>query len=372
MSDTSELPALLLATASNLTSKSFEKLLKDQFKVIHAESPEQSWEILQQDDLICVLVCELTLAIDEWGLLERIRQVENKALASLPVLLLVAENDDEESQDRAFSVGATDFINMPFSGIELKARVRLHSKLYGLHHRSSTFELSSQNSSVDILSTLMQEKYFLNRLEQEISFSTRHKSFVSVCLVKIDNVASIEQRYGKEVLKPVLGAVAKIIEKLMRREDIYAYFGDETFALLYPVTNGLGANIAIKRLMEKVQDTQIKHNGDKISLSLSAGIFSMLPTENLSSDRVMEVVGQRLAKAEKQGDTKIVSSKEESEDNRVSIEQALNMISFKRAQPLVHQIPGLVDNLLPLLEFIQENNKIEFNRILDIIEDDAE
>ncbi len=372
MSDSKDLPVILLITASSLTAKSFNRLLSEQFSIVHAESAEQAWQVLQTESTITVVVCELEIAIDKMALLERIRRAEDKVLASLPVLLLVGESDTEERSDQAFSVGATDFINMPFSSIELKARVRLHSKLYGLHQKETSFELASQDSPVDILNSLMQEKYFSNRLEQELSFSARHKSFVSVCLVKLDDADTLEENYSKDILRSVLRAVAKIIEKMIRRDDSYAYFGEETFALLYPVTNGLGANIAIKRLVEEIQNTLLNHEGQSIKVSVSAGLYSTLPTEDLSSERVLSIIEQRLEKAEKKGGGQIVSSKSELEQNKVSIEQALNMINFNRTDSLVKQIPGLLDGIMPLLEFIHTNDEMQFNRILDEFDDEPE
>ena len=372
MPDSKDLPVILLITASSLTTKSFNRLLSEQFSIVQAESAEQAWQVLQTESTITVVVCELEIAIDKMVLLERIRRAEDKVLASLPVLLLVGESDTEERSDQAFSVGATDFIHMPFSSIELKARVRLHSKLYGLHQKDTSFELASQNSPVDILNSLMQEKYFSNRLEQELSFSTRHKSFISVCLIKLDDAAAVEKKYSKDILRAVLRAVAKIIEKMIRRYDSFAYFGDETFALLYPVTNGLGANIAIKRLVEEIQNTLLNHDGQSIKISLSVGLYSTLPSEELSAERVLGIIEKRLKKAEKQGGGQIVSSKSELEQNKASVQQALNMINFNRSESLVKQIPDLLDDIMPLLEFIHSNDEMEFNRILDKFDDEPE
>jgi len=370
MPNSKDLPVILLITVSSLATKSFNRLLSKQFSIVHAESAEQAWQILQIKSTITVVVCELQIAIGKMRVLERIRRAKDKVLASLPVLILVGESDTEECSDQAFSVGATDFIHMPFSSIELKARVRLHSKLYDLHQKQTSFELASQDSPVDILNSLMQEKYFSNRLEQELSFSVRHKSFVSVCLIKVNGAEALEKKYSKDILRAVLRAVGKIIEKMIRRDDSYAYFGEETFALLYPVTNGLGANISTKRLIEKIQNTRLNHQGQSIKISVSAGLYSTLPTEELSVEKVLSIVGKRLEKAEKQGGGQIVSSKSELEQDKASIQQALNMINFNRTESLVKQIPGLLDGIMPLLEFIHSNDEMQFNRILDKFDDE--
>ncbi len=372
MPDIVDLPAILLVTSSKLTQKAFEKLLSEQYEVVAVESAVKAWQILQKRLDITVIICELKLAIDGDVLLERIRRAGNRELACLPVLLLIGENDDEESQDTAFSQGATDFINMPFSSVELKTRVGLHAGLHGLYRKNATFELASQNSPVDILNSLMQEKFFLNRLDEELSFSARHKSFVSVCLLKVDDGELIIEQHGKKILRAVLRAVAKIIEEMVRREDTFAFLGEQTFAILYPVTNGLGANTAVKRLIEKIQGKELRHEGTLIKVTASAGIYSTLPTEEESSDRVMDVVEQRLIKAENLGGNQIVSSKAEQGENSISIEQALNMIKFNRPEILLKQIPDIIDKIIPLMEFVRQNNELEFNRLLDELTDEDE
>lgn len=369
MSDSEELPSVLLVTDSSFTHKSFNRLIGGHYTILHAESSERAWELLQQEASLVLVVCELAKAVNETALLERMRHAEG-SLSVLPMLLLVGQQDDDEFRDSALALGASDFIHMPFSSNELIARVNLHAGKFGRKQQGMAFELASQGSSVDLLNTQTQEKYFFNRLRKELSFSSRHKSYLSICLVKIDDALSIEEYHGKGILRAILRATAKMIEQKIRREDVFAYLGDEIFAIFYPLTNGLGAHTAIKRLMEKIQSTQLKHGEANLSISLSVGLYSTIPSENQDIEQLMSVIEQRLEKAESLGGGQIVSSKTEQEKNNPSIDQAINMIAFNRSDELIRQIPYLVDSLLPLLEFMQKNNSLEFNRILDAIDDD--
>ena len=370
MTQASDLPRILLVCASGLTAKSFDRLLSERFQIDHVETAQQGWDSLQQGENFSLLVCELQQALDEIALLERVRKAQNDALVHLPVLLLVGEADEESLRDQAFEAGATDFIHMPFSRLELEARVRLHARLYGLYQNQAPVEIGGQDSPTDLLNTVVQEKYFYTRLQQELSFSIRHKSYVSVAMLQIDGADDIEDEHGKKILRAVLRAISGVIESKIRREDSYAYLGDSTFALLYPVTNGLGANVATRRLIEKIEATQLRHEQEELTITISAGLYSFMPDEDQDAERVMSVAEQRLDKAVRQGGAQIVSSKSEQEQNDISIEQALNMIRYNRSDALKKQIPRLVDELMPLLALIKQQNSLEFDRIIDELDDD--
>ncbi len=47
MPDSKDLPVILLITVSSLATKSFNRLLSKQFSIVHAETAEQAWQILQ-------------------------------------------------------------------------------------------------------------------------------------------------------------------------------------------------------------------------------------------------------------------------------------------------------------------------------------
>ena len=368
MANGDTLPVILLVSDSALTSKTVNRLLADQFQILCEENIENAWESIQVQTDISVVLCDLNQTLDYEGLLERIRQAQNKAVAGLPVLLLVSEKVGEEHRDRAFMAGASDFVSMPFSATELKTRVRLHARLFNLHRGQGHFELSEQDSAFDTLNAMMHEQHFMSRLEQELSFSLRHKVFISTCLLQIDSADELREQYGKKVFSGIIRSVATIIQKRIRREDTYAYLGDATFALLFPVTNGLGANVATRRIVEKVDATHIRLQGEKLPVSLSGGLLSELPSEEQRAGDIMEVLRNRLQKAVNKGGNQIVSSKTEQEQSDITLEQALNMISFGRTDGLDKQVPQLLDSLMPLLEFAKQHNEVEFEGVIGSLE----
>jgi diguanylate cyclase (GGDEF)-like protein len=369
MSEMIGAPSILLVTGSTQTTRSIDKLLSSQFNVLHAEDANNAWEILQEKPSISVLICALKKSIDKSALLERIRHAHNKLLSALPVLLLVSESDAEDLRDQAFSAGATDFINMPFSSIELKTRVRLHAQLYSIYSQNQDDEVLEEGSNIELLNTLMQQEAFLSRLQQEMSFSIRHKSYISVCLLKIDGADEINDKYGKEVFTAIIRAQAIKIEKQIRKEDSYAYLGNATFAILLPVTNGMGANVAIQRLMESLKGMHMKHQGESITSTHSAGLYSFLPDETMTTDGIMQTLEKRLTTAEQKGPGQIVSSKSEIEEARISVEQALNKIQYGHTDDLGRYLPDLLETLKPLLKFAHQHDELNLQEVIDSLDD---
>jgi two-component system response regulator RpaA len=68
-----------------------------------------------------VLLDMLIPKLDGFGVLERLRGDERTA--DLPVIMLTAVSDVESTQ-RGFQLGATDYMEKPFSPAQLRARVR--------------------------------------------------------------------------------------------------------------------------------------------------------------------------------------------------------------------------------------------------------
>ena len=363
MSSDQDLPRLLLVSASAMTHKSLDRLLAGEFRLTQASDTSSAWDTLLAERGICAVLCELEASVDHRALLERLRTAQEKALAALPVLLLVGENVDEEQRDAAFAAGATDFIAMPFSSAELTTRVRLHARLFKQYSQQQPVDVVDDGGSFDALNNLMNEQHFTDRLDQEMSFSLRHKTYTSVCLLQLDGADELREQLGKNVFAGIIKAVAQVIDRDIRREDTFAYLGDASFALLYPVTNGLGAHQAARRLLARIENTRISLQGEEIPISVSAGLYSALPLASEPATRIMQTVRDRMRQARQKGGNQIVSSKTELEQNNITLDQALNMISHQRTDGLAKQVPYLLDTLMPLLEFARVNNEVELEGV---------
>ncbi len=130
MSGSKEKQQVLLASQSSLLSKSIEKLLGHHYDLIAVGDAESAWKTLAENRQIVLVLAELTVVMETFALIERIRQASDERLAATPVILLHGEKDTREHRHEAFQQGASDFVALPATREELIDRVELQIQLF--------------------------------------------------------------------------------------------------------------------------------------------------------------------------------------------------------------------------------------------------
>lgn len=364
MSETPHQAAVLLIVESATAVKHITKHLKEYFTIQVASDDEAAWESIQTNNDVDVIVCDLRQAVGSFGLLERLRDAGDKKLAATPVLLLVGENDTENDREIAFSKGATDFINLPFASAELIARVRLHANIYAQHLSEPCVEMQSV-SAVNVLQQLSQEKYFESRVLQEIAFSLRHRSSLSLAKLSLDNMSAIAAGFDQSTVASIVQAVAKIIKETRRREDSLCYFGKGEFCILYPATNGIGATDAVKRIARNVASSKLRVAGKKIRVTLSAAIYSWIASGETDLDAIYQVLDESLRQAIAEGGNRVSNTTTDDEKRIHSIDRALRLIEMGKTEDLAAHAQPLLHSVLPLLEFVDGELELDVTPLID-------
>jgi diguanylate cyclase (GGDEF)-like protein len=362
MAESDKKPAILLVSNPTRSADSIRKLLSGHFIGSKAEDAETAWKYLVKKQQITVIICELSLAIDQFGLLERIRNASDRNLAAKPVLLLVGEKDSENDREKAFRFGATDFINMPFSSTELTTRVRLHAQIFVNHATEDTTEIQNM-AAVDVLQQLAQEKFFKSRLKHELSFSFRHKISLSVCKLKINNLKMIIAGFDKNAAIAVVKAVAKIMQLTIRGEDILCYLGNAEFCILYPATNRIDAATIVNRFLTNIDKHSIRIAGKRVPVIISGAIASSLAHQETTVESVMKRVDQQLKEAISQGGNCIVSRPQANEVEQISMAKALKMIEWGKTDGLSGQVRNLLLDIMPLLEYADQALELDLKSV---------
>ena len=357
MSEQKEKPTILLVASSVHSIKLVSKHLQEHFTLLTAEDAEAAWDLLLKDREIVLVICELEIMINQFGLLERIRSAGDSWLAATPILLLVGETDADAGRELAFQMGATDFINMPFASSELTARARLHANLYLQHSMESPEELE-QVSAANLLQQLSQTNFFNSRAHQELSFAQRHRGNFSLCKLKLDNIKSIMQSFDKAKTTTIVKGVARIIQQTLRTEDTVCYLGNAEFYLLYPATNGIGATDGVNRILKRISSSPIRIEDKQVKVTLSAAVYSCLATDNTDLEQIYAQLNASLEQAQSAGGNRVVSSSASGKERHVSIDRALKLIEQGSTDELTSDAAPLLLSILPLLEFADEVLKL--------------
>lgn len=108
-------------------------------------------------------------------------------------------------------------------------------------------------------------------------------------------------------------------------------------------------------MVDTVSKQNIQIDGEAVSVSLVAAIYSGVPTRNTTIEAVIAVLRRRLDEAltqsGKDGGNSIVSSTQAGEAGTISVEGALQMLERDDTSGLSPYVKALMTDLLPLIEY---------------------
>ena len=100
-----------------------------------------------------------------------------------------------------------------------------------------------------------------------------------------------------------------LISRAVRRSsDLVARYGGEEFVVLLPKTDANGAQQVAKKMQQTIQQLKIVHAGSSVNdyVTLSIGIFSMIPSQGWSSEWLIKFADEALYEAKHLGRNRII------------------------------------------------------------------
>lgn len=238
---------------------------------------------------------------------------------------------------------------MPPTRDELIDRIELQIQLFT--GNPALISADNEASAAGALKKLAQVSFFDSRVNQELAFSQRHRSNLSICHLKIDGIKSLAEQYGKDALQGFVKGLINVILKSLRTEDLLCYLGHAEFHILYPATNGIGAMTAVKRVLERVADAQINVSGKQMQTTLSASLYSCVASQQSSIDTIYRQLSEDLQEASAGGGNKVISSFDSSGPQTFSIDRVLKLIDQDKADDIDEHMQELLLQALPLFEY---------------------
>lgn len=259
---------------------------------------------------------------DGFTLLGRYRKVPE--LEDVPVIVLSAISDVQEKQ-RAFALGAADYLVKVPHPIELVARVRAHSRAYLLRKERDALagelaqtmrQLAESNVELaraarqDGLTGLANRRALDEALEAEWRRGLRDGKPLSFVLIDLDHFKLYNDRYGHVRGDECLRAVGDVIGATARRaSDLAARYGGEELALLLPSTPAEGARAVAERLRARVAALGLPHEGrtdGSNRLSVSIGVATLVPSPDEQQRVLVEAADAALYQAKRRGRDRVV------------------------------------------------------------------
>lgn len=132
----------------------------------------------------------------------------------------------------------------------------------------------SRSTLRDPMTGLFNRKYFLHRLEAEISRARRHRSSVSLVLLDIDGLRRVNDAHGQRAGDAVIRRLADHLRAQVRREDVLARTGEGAFGILLCGNRFRGGAVLANKLRTDVEGMRLPHEDAEEHVRVSLGVSS--------------------------------------------------------------------------------------------------
>ncbi len=220
-----------------------------------------------------------------------IRQMDN--LLSVPIIFLSAEASSN-LQLRAMSTGADAFLTKPVSSDDLLLTVQSRIK-----RGRALRDLVTK----DHLSSLLNRRESIRRLDEEISRSRRTGTHLSVAMLDLDHFKKINDSEGHSIGDWVIKFFSRSMQKVFRDCDIIGRHGGEEFLVIFPDIEPDTAQLACKRLKKYIKDSE---SDLPIAFTYSGGL-ALLSNED-TSHSILERADIALYKAKEKCRNKVITA----------------------------------------------------------------
>ncbi|WP_158972742.1 diguanylate cyclase [Paraglaciecola sp. L3A3] len=285
---------ILIVDDDPINSMVVDNILSDQYQTHITHSGEEALEFCNKTPPDLIL---LDVVMDGISGLETCRQLKaNAGTQHIPVVFITSILDIE-GEISCWNAGCVDFVSKPVNGVTLLNRVKAHltSKLQA--------DLLRNMSYIDGLTGLNNRNILDDVMEKGILYSNRTGNPLSVLMIDVDWFKRFNDTYGHLQGDDCLKLVAKTIKQIVKRPtDIAIRFGGEEFLCFLPETDLTGAKYLAKVLLESIAKLGIPHQESSFNkVTISVGIYTLLPNSNLTQRDILDYADQALYKAKQFG-----------------------------------------------------------------------
>lgn len=309
---------VLLIDDQPMVAESIKNMLveEDDIEFHYCQEPTQAISVAAEIQPTLILQDLVMPDIDGMTLVRFYRG--NDTTKDVPIIVLSSKEDPIVKKE-AFQYGANDYLVKLPDKIELIARIRSHARHYMLQlERNAAFfalremqkQLQKSNaelerlSSMDGLTGIANRRSFDIALEREWASALRNQTVITLILIDIDYFKPYNDTYGHLKGDECLSTVAKTLNSLATRPtDVFARYGGEEFVLIAPVTHIEGAKQIAENMKKGIEELSLEHKSSKVSdcLTISQGIATLIPTNELTCNDLINFADKALYEAKKSG-----------------------------------------------------------------------
>jgi diguanylate cyclase (GGDEF)-like protein len=316
-------PLILLVEDDKTTRLVMRAHIENQgYLVLESSDGEECLQTCRQFKPDMILLDGIMPKLDGFSCCEQLHEILED---DCPPIVMITCLNDEQSVEKAFAVGATDYVTKPIHWPVLLQRVKrvlqtrwVMSELKKQIEREKLLkqELEVVNlklrklALIDELTQIANRRSFDRYLQREWNRMAREKTPLSLLLCDVDYFKSYNDIYGHPAGDRCLQQIASILKHSAKRPaDFVARYGGEEFAAILPRTIPQGAVKIAEQIRQQVKHMHLLHAGSFVSnvVTLSIGVASVIPVAGtLSLQILIDEADKALYEAKSQGRDRVV------------------------------------------------------------------
>jgi diguanylate cyclase (GGDEF)-like protein len=167
----------------------------------------------------------------------------------------------------------------PFDDAEVRTLTALADASALAVHNATLHERIANLAVTDELTGLANRRRFLEGLRAEVQRARRYWRPLSLMMVDLDHLKTINDQHGHATGDEVLRGLAQILRATVRETDLPARLGGDEFAVLLPETKGEAAWAIAERVRASMQAWRLETGGAQMGSTVSIGVASCAPGE---------------------------------------------------------------------------------------------
>jgi diguanylate cyclase (GGDEF)-like protein len=237
--------------------------------------------------------------MDGYEIIKRMKNNDNQK--DIPVIFITVL-DSAEDEEKAFQLGAVDFITKPFHPSIVKLRVKNQINLI------EQKQMLEEMAGIDGLTGINNRRSFDTIYQKEWQKILRYKDPLSLIMIDVDFFKNYNDFYGHGAGDAVLKEIAKAIKnQLNRPEDMVARYGGEEFVVVLPRTEKNGAMQKAEKIRKAVESLAITHEksdcADVVTISLGGVTHEK---EDGNPEAFLKQSDEMLYKAKSEGRNRVI------------------------------------------------------------------
>jgi diguanylate cyclase (GGDEF)-like protein len=157
--------------------------------------------------------------------------------------------------------------------------------VYILSRLKDALEMEKMLSRMDSLTGIANGKYFIELVNNELIRSNTNNLSFTIAYMDLDNIKTVNDRFGHNEGDIVLCTVASIIQDNVRATDSIGRLGGDEFAILFPEMGTEESQGIIPKIHKSLLDA-ILENKWGITVSIGAGTFK---GSNFSAEEILRL-----------------------------------------------------------------------------------